>query len=104
MKKFILALALMASSTAFAQHYGGYHGGHGHHGGYHGPRWGQVVGGAILGAVVYDIYNRPVVIQPQPQVIVQQPQVVYQTRQECTPWIETQNVDGTITRTRTCNQ
>ena len=75
MKKVILSLMLLASSTAFAQH--------GHHGGYHGHRhgggwgWAPWVGGAIVGAVVYDIYNRPVVVQ-QPPVIVQQPPVVAQ--------------------------
>lgn len=103
MKKLILAVALFASVPAFAQHYG-HHGYHGHHhGGYRGPGWGSVVGGAILGAVVYDIYNRPVIVQ-QPQVVVQTPPVVYQSQQNCTAWVETQSPDGTITRTRTCSQ
>lgn len=101
-----LAIAVLALSTmpAMAQHH------HGHHGGYHGHRggnwgWGPVLGGAIAGAVIYDIYNRPVVIQ-QPPVVVQ-PQPVYQYPQpvqNCTPWTETQNPNGTITRTRTCTQ
>jgi hypothetical protein len=101
MKKVILALALLASVPAFAQHHGHY-GHHGHHGGYRGPGWGSVVGGMILGAVVYDIYNRPVVVQ-QP-VIVQQPPVVYQSQPNCGPWKEVQSQDGTIYRERTCTQ
>jgi len=100
MKKILFALVLVASAPAFAQHHG--HGHHGHGGYRSGPGWGSVVGGVILGAVVYDIYNRPVVVQ-QP-VIVQNPPVIYQQNQYCTPWTETQNLDGTITRTRTCNQ
>jgi hypothetical protein len=101
MKKVILALALLASVPAFAQHHGHYghrHGGHGH-----GWGWGPVVGGAILGAVVYDIYNRPVVVQQQP-VIVQQPPVVYQSQPNCGPWKEVQSQDGTVYRERTCTQ
>lgn len=76
MKKVILALALLVSGTAFA--HGPYYG-HGHwvrgHGG--GWSWAPFIGGAIAGAVVYDIYNRPVVVQ-QPPVIVQQPPVIVQ--------------------------
>jgi hypothetical protein len=101
MKKLILALALLASVPAFAQHR--HHGHHGHHGGYRGPSWGPVVGGMILGAVVYDIYNRPVVVQQQP-VIVQNPSPIYQSQPNCGPWKEVQSQDGTIYRERTCNQ
>lgn len=101
MKK-ILAVALMLVSTAtFAQHHG-YHN-HYYNNYYRGSNWGPILGGAIAGAVIYDIYNRPV-IQTVPQVIVQQPSVYAQPFQQCTPWIEQQNIDGTITRTRTCNQ
>jgi hypothetical protein len=102
MKKIILIAALLATSTAFAQHHGHY--GHRHHG--HGARWVPWIGGAIAGAVIYDIYNRPVIVQ-QPPVVVQQPPVVQQYpqySQQCSPWTETQNSDGTITRTRTCTQ
>ena len=101
MKKLLVFLAIAASSTAFAQHHHGYrHNGHG------GPRWVPWVGGAIAGAVIYDIYNRPVVVQ-QPPVVVQQPPVVQQYpqySQQCSPCTEVQNPDGTITRTRTCTQ
>lgn len=102
--KRILAVAVLALATvpAMAQHHHG-----GHHGGHRGGNWGwgPVLGGAVVGAVIYDIYNRPVVVQ-QPPVIVHQPPVYQypQTVQNCTPWTETQNPNGTITRTRTCNQ
>lgn len=90
---------LTVSTGVFAQHHGGHHNHHNQRGGWH---WGPVISGAVLGAVVYDIYNRPVVVK-QP-VVVQNIPMIYQTRENCTPWIETQNYDGTITRTRTCNQ
>jgi hypothetical protein len=38
----------------------------------------------------------------QPQVVIQQQPVIQS--QNCTPWTETQHPDGTITRTRTCQQ
>lgn len=98
MKKLLaIVLLSLASVSAMAQHYYGY--GYRH---YHGNGgWGHVLGGAVIGAVIYDIYNRPVVVQ-QPPVIVQQPPVVIQ--QNCTPWTETQHPNGTVTRSRTCNQ
>lgn len=105
MKKFLaVAVLTLAAVPAMAQHYHhGYRTQHHHHH-YRGPNWGHVVGGAVLGAVIYDIYNRPVVVQ-QPPVIVQTPPVVTQYPvASCTPWTETQNPDGSITRTRTCNQ
>ena len=56
----------------------------------------------IIGGVVgYEIArNQPPVVvqQPAPVVIQQQPV------QNCSPWTEVQNPDGTITRTRTCTQ
>jgi hypothetical protein len=97
--KRVLAIAVLslAAIPSMAQHYHS----HGYHHRHHGGGWAPILGGAVLGAVVYDIYNRPVVVQ-QPPVIVQQPTTVYQ--QNCTPWTETQHPDGTVTRTRTCNQ
>ena len=99
MKKLITLVLLTVSVSAFADWH---HGGHRHGGGW---GWGPVIGGAVAGAVLYDIYNRPVVVQ-QPPVVVQQPQpvVVQQQPQNCTPWTETQTPDGKITRTRTCTQ
>ena len=102
-----MSLVLLAGSAS-AQHFGhhgSYGGGH-HGGGYYrggGWGWGPVLGGALAGAVIYDIYNRPVVVQ-QPPVVVQQQPVMVQQNQNCTPWTETQHTDGTITRTRTCSQ
>jgi uncharacterized membrane protein len=108
MKKVLLAMSLvLLAGSASAQHFG-HHGHHGHygHGGYRGGGWGwgPVLGGALAGAVIYDIYNRPVVVQQPPVVIQQQQPVMVQQNQNCTPWTETQNSDGTITRTRTCSQ
>ncbi len=98
MKKILAVLLLASSSFAFAgPHHGHGHWVRGHHGGWN---WAPFVIGAATGAVIYDIYNRPVVVQ-QPPVIVQQPPVVV-NQNNCSPWTETQNPDGSITRTRTC--
>jgi hypothetical protein len=100
MKKILTIALLLVSGSAMAQHYGhGY--GHGYYRG-GGWGWGPVIGGAVAGAVLYDIYNRPIVVQQQPVVIQQQPQQPVQQNQNCTPWTETQHPDGSITRTRTC--
>lgn len=77
MKKLIVVLLLTVSTTAAAHgwNHGGYPGSY-QRGGY---GWGPFIGGAIAGAVIYDIYNRPQpVIVQQPPVIVQQPPVVQQ--------------------------
>jgi hypothetical protein len=106
MKKFLAVVALtLAAVPAMAQHHG-YHGGYYYHHGHRGG-WGGWVAPAIIGGVIgYEINraNQPVIVQ-QPPVVIQQPPVVYQQpMQSCTPWTETQNPDGTITRTRTCTQ
>ena len=100
MKKTLAVLLLSTSSLAFAGPH--YNHGHWHRG--HGGQWNWVpfVVGAATGAVIYDIYNRPVVVQQPPVVVQQQPIVVQQ--QNCSPWTETQHPDGTVTRTRTCSQ
>lgn len=64
MKKFVLAVCLVASNS-FA---GGYHH-HGHVGGY--GVWPLVIGGTI-GYIAGREYSRPVIVQPAP-VIVQPP-------------------------------
>ena len=100
MKKILLALSLLAvTGSAMAQHY------HGHGFRHHGPRiiyrdnWiAPAVGALIIGAAINEAHNR----QVQSQVIIQNPPTPL--GQVCTPWTETQNSDGTITRTRTCNQ
>lgn len=101
MKKIMTLLAMTLSLTAMA---------HGHgHGGYwargYGGAWQWMVPTIIGGAIVYEvarqqpvIIQQPVVVQPQQPVVIQPP------NQSCSPWTETQNPDGTITRTRTCAQ
>ena len=96
MKK--LLVASLISLTAFgAQAHGYEHRGYyGHHGG----GWGWVAPAVIGGAVVYAATRPPVYVQQQP-VIVQQPPV-YVQGQNCGPWTQIQNPDGSITTTRTC--
>jgi len=105
MKK-VLAVLLLTLSTvpAMAQHHHGHWHGHGHR--VHGGGWNWVVPAIIGGAVVYGATRPDPVIVQQPPIIVQQPPIYQypQIVQNCTPWTETQNSDGTITRTRTCNQ
>jgi len=100
MKK-IVFLLLMSSVSAFAQHHDYYrHENHGYwqRGGDGGWAW---VAPTIIGGVIgYEIArNQPPVVVQQPPVIVQNP-----LPKVCSPWTEIQNPDGTITRTRTCNQ
>jgi hypothetical protein len=94
MKKILLLLAIFPT-LALAQHY--HRGFEGPHWRYQGGNWNWMVPAIVGGVVVYEVTKptQPIIVQ-QP-VIVQQPQV-------CSPWLETQNPDGTITRTRTCSQ
>ena len=66
-----------------------------------------VVPAIVGGAIVYDaLTSTPdtVVVDQQPStVIVQQPSTVTQV-ENCSPWTETMNPDGTVTKTRTCTQ
>jgi hypothetical protein len=94
MKRTLLILALLSSTTAFA---------HGHWA-YHGGGWGWVAPAVVGGVVGYELARPPVyapapVVVGQP-VIVQQPVVTQQ--QNCSPWTQIQNPDGSITTTRTC--
>jgi len=98
MKRLLLALALITSTTAFAQH------GYWRHDGRGG--WGWVAPAVIGGVVGYEIARPPVyapapVVVQQP-VIVEQPQVVQPAQQNCSPWTQIQNPDGSVTSTRTC--
>jgi hypothetical protein len=100
MKKVLFAL-LLVSGSAFAQHNDYYrheHHGYWQRGGDNGWMW---VAPTIIGGVIgYEIArNQPPVVVQQPPVIVQNP-----PPKVCSPWTEIQNPDGTITRTRTCNQ
>jgi len=100
-----LASLIFTAGLAQAQHYHygpryypGYH--HGYH--WH-PQYGWVLPTIVGGVIGYEIAKSqqpPVVVQQQP-VIVQQPSTTTQT-QTCSPWIERQEADGRITRTRTC--
>lgn len=100
MKKLILALLILTSSTAFADvsrgHYDGRHFTHGHWKHSHNGRWEWVVPVVIGGVIVYQA-TRP----PQP-IVIQQDTVIIEPN--CSPWTEIQNPDGSITRTRTCKQ
>jgi hypothetical protein len=103
MKKILVALSLLAlTGTSMAQHYHGH--GFRHHN-YHGPRviyrdnWiAPAVGAFIIGAAINEAHNR----QVQSHVIIQNSPTPY--GQVCTLWTETQHPDGSVTRTRTCNQ
>lgn len=97
MKKVILALLLVFSIPAFAQH----HHGHWRHGG--GDRWFWLAPVIVGGAIAYEVSRPPPpVIVQQPVIVQPQPQVVQ--GQNCSPWTQIQNPDGTITTTRTCSQ
>jgi hypothetical protein len=91
MKRLVLAVALLASTAAFA------HGPHGYwrHGG--DGRWFWLAPVVVSGAVAYEVSRPPVVQQP---VIIQQNQVINDSN--CSPWTQIQNPDGTVTSTRTC--
>ena len=99
MRKILLALSLLSiAGSSMAQHYHG----HGLRHGHHGPRiiyrdnWvAPAIGALIIGAAINEAHNRHT-----QTVVIQNPNV--QPGQMCTPWTETQNSDGTITRTRTC--
>jgi len=97
---FVVGLLGLASSVQ-AQHHGHY----GHHGYHYHPHYGWVLPTIVGGVIGYEIARnqQPVVIQQPPVIIQQQPQSGIQT-QTCTPWIERQGSDGSITRTRTCTQ
>jgi hypothetical protein len=96
MKKILIGLLLLTAGVANAQH----HYGHGHHHGqwrHSGSGWVWVVPTIIGGVIGYEMAkNQPTVVQ-QP-IIIQTPTGT----QECSPWTETMNPDGSITRTRTC--
>ena len=103
MKKFLAVLLLtLASVPVMAQHY---HGGYRHHGHpvYYGGGGGWIAPLIIGGVVGAAIANRPLTTQTETVVVQPQP-IIIQHQQNCTPWTETQNPDGTITRTRTCAQ
>jgi len=98
MKKLITIILLTLSASAMAQHHHGFR----HHGHYRGPGIGWWVAPVVVGAIGYELGRQQTVVVQQPQVVVQNPPAT--VGQICTPWTETQQPDGTITRTRTCSQ
>jgi len=108
MKKIMLLALLTFSTFTFAQGHGHGHG-HGHKGGYWARSpggWNWMIPTIIGGAIVYEVARQqPIYVQQQPVIIQQsQPVIAQPLNQTCSPWTETQNLDGTITRTRTCSQ
>jgi hypothetical protein len=103
MKQILAILLLAASASAMAQHHG-YH----HHGYWrpHNSGWVWVAPTIIGGVIGYEIARNqpPVVVQQPAPVVIQQPAPYYGQSQNCSPWTEVQNPDGTVTRTRTCAQ
>lgn len=93
MKRLFLALILTLALPVWA------HGPHGHwrHGG--GNNWNWVAPVVIGGVIGYEMArpSQPVIVQQAP------PPTVYQ-QQNCSPWTQIQNPDGTVTTTRTCYQ
>lgn len=99
MKKIMTVLLMTFSLSAMAHGHGGYWARG------HGGAWQWMVPTIIGGAIVYEVARQQPVIIQQPVVVQpQQPVVVQPQSQACSPWTETQNPDGTITRTRTCSQ
>jgi len=98
MKRFIVLMLLCVSGAAMAQHH------HGHWQRHPGGGWGWVAPVVIGGVIGYEMAQPrpPVVVTQQPPVIIQQPQIIQQ--QNCSPWTEIRNPDGTVTVTRTCTQ
>ena len=97
MKQLLTIVLLTFSASAFAHHQHGHGHGHGHWRSTPSGGWNWVIPAIVGGAIVYEVTRPPVVVQQPPVVIQQQ-------AQQCSPWAETQNSDGTVTRTRTCTQ
>lgn len=79
MKKIIAIVALLLSTSAFAQygHYG-HHGHRYHGGGGGGHKWvAPLIGGVLLGAIISDARANQQV--PQPPIIIHNPLPVYQS-------------------------
>ena len=104
MKKIIALVLVTLSATAMAQH--GFRHHHHHHGYHSGPNYSWIAPTIIGGVIGYEIArNYPPVVVQQPIVVQQVPATVYYGQsQQCTAWTEVQNLNGTVTRTRTCSQ
>ena len=81
------------------------HGPHGYwrHGGDN--RWVWMAPFVVGGVIGYEVAQAkpPVVVTQQPPVVIQQPPVIIQ-QNNCSPWTQIRNPDGTVTVTRTCTQ
>ena len=100
MKKLIVILGLLTTSTVtMAQWHHGYRH-HGHPVYYGGNNWvAPLIIGGVVGAA---IANRPA--QAETVIVQRQPVIVQQQQEQCTPWKEIQTLDGRIYRERTCTQ
>jgi hypothetical protein len=102
MKKLIVLVLITLSASAMAYGKGG------HHRGYwarsYGGGWQWMVPTIIGGAIVYEVARQKPVYVQQPVIVQQQPVDLEPQNQSCSPWTETQNPDGTVTRTRTCTK
>lgn len=100
MKKILVALSFLALAvSAQAQHNRNYNHQHRHNDWVTPAIVGGVIGYALTRNYYEPVYNYGYV---NPPVVVQRTIVVPPINQVCTPWIEIQNPDGTITRQRTC--
>ena len=99
MKK-ILAVLLLAGVVASAQAHEGWRHGGGHYV-YRGGGWGWVAPVVVGGVIGYELSRPPVYVPPAPVIVQQQAPVVVQG-QNCSPWTQIQNPDGSVTTTRTC--
>ena len=106
MKKLLIAsligLGTLTSVSAQAHGYGP----HGYWRPHPGGGWGWVAPVVVGGVIGYEltrppVYTQPPVVVQQPPVVIQQNPVVVQG-QNCSPWTQIQNPDGSITTTRTC--
>lgn len=91
----LLSVALLIFTTSAFAH-GPQHPGNWRHHGYYNHDW---VTPVIIGGVIgYGLsrYQQPVIVQQVP------PPVVVQQQQNCGPWTQIQQPDGTTTITRTC--
>ena len=97
MKRLLLSLALISASVPVLAH-----GPHGYWRPHHSNSWGWGAPVIVGGVIGYELGRPPVVVQ-QPPVVVQQPPIIVQ-QQNCSPWTEIRNSDGSVTVTRTCTQ
>jgi len=103
MKKYIAFILLLQFASAMAGPYGhAFKQGHRHGHWARGPggAWVWMVPAIVGGVVVYEAAKQqpPIIVQPQTSSLPPQ------NLQNCSPWTEVQNSDGTTTRTRTCEQ